>query len=415
MRQYTLTLTGIFLTAVAVASADETHRYTLTDSSANTNVEIFRLDSRAMPFDSSAPWSVEKRTLRGGRQEGVELVTIDNGYLCIAIIPTRGMNVYEVTHGATRLGWDSPTKEIVHPHFINLESRGGLGWLDGFNEWMVRCGLEFAGHPGTDVLIDDSGAETEMDLTLHGRIGHIPASKVEVSVDSKPPHRITVRGWVLERSFNGPSLELVTEISTLPGSNELRIADTVTNRASTPREFQVIYHTNFGSSILEKGARVYTAVERVTPMNEKAAEGLDHYNQYDRPTSGYVEEVFLVEPFADRSGNCLAVLSNKAGTLGASIAWQKDELPYLSIWKNTAAIEDGYVTGIEPGTGFPFNRRVERNYGRVPKLGAGESRNFTVDFALLGDPSSVKAAKKRVERIQGGRETTVIETPPATD
>ena len=52
---------------------------------------------------------------------------------------------------------DSPVKEVVHPSHIDLESRGGLGWLEGFNEWMVRCGLEFAGHPGTDQFINNTG------------------------------------------------------------------------------------------------------------------------------------------------------------------------------------------------------------------------------------------------------------------
>jgi murein DD-endopeptidase MepM/ murein hydrolase activator NlpD len=52
--------------------------------------------------------------------------------------------------GDVYLGWNSPVKEVVHPRLINLQSRGGLGWLEGFNEWMVRCGLENNGHPGVD-------------------------------------------------------------------------------------------------------------------------------------------------------------------------------------------------------------------------------------------------------------------------
>jgi hypothetical protein len=415
MKLNRLLTVGVVLASAGVAFAEDDTRYILADAAANLNVESFRLDSHSLPHNSSVAWHVEKQTLRGGRQEGVELITIDNGSLRITIVPTRGMNVFDVSQDAIRLGWDSPVKEHVHPHFINLESRGGLGWLEGFNEWMVRCGLEFAGHPGKDVFIDNTGNESEMDLTLHGRVGHIPASKVEVSVDIEPPHRIRVRGWVHERSFNGPKLELVAEISTEPGSNAFRISDTVTNHGSMPQEFQLIYHGNFGKPILEEGARVYTAVKSISPMNEKAAAGIGRYDQYDDPQTGYVEEVFLAEPFADRSGNCLAVLTNKAGDMGASIAWQINELPYLSLWKNTAAIEDGYVTGIEPATGFPFNRRVERKFGRVPVLDAGQRRDFTLDFEVLDTADDVDAAKKRVDQIQRGRETTVIKTPPDTN
>ena len=50
------------------------------------------------------------------------------------------MNLLRIEGFGSRMGWDSPVKEVVNPAFINLESRNGLGWLEGFNEMMVRCG-----------------------------------------------------------------------------------------------------------------------------------------------------------------------------------------------------------------------------------------------------------------------------------
>src|SRR5262249_12441487 len=152
--------------------------------------------------------------LHGGKQEGVDLITVDNGKLTFTVIPTRGMSILEVKLGDVRLGWDSPVREVVHPGLVNLQSRGGLGWLEGFNEWMVRCGSEFAGHPAKEKCINKVGEEAEMDLTLHGKIGNIPASEVEVVIDRDVPHRLRVRGRVDERMFYGPKLELWTEIST---------------------------------------------------------------------------------------------------------------------------------------------------------------------------------------------------------
>ena len=93
------------------------------------------------------------------------MVEVDNGRLQFRVIPTRGMSVLDVTLGDVRLGWNSPVKEVVHPSYINLHDRGGLGWLDGFNEWMVRCGLSFAGHPGEDKFINNVGDEATMPLT----------------------------------------------------------------------------------------------------------------------------------------------------------------------------------------------------------------------------------------------------------
>ncbi len=61
---------------------------------------------------------------------GVDVIVLDNGKLQITVVPTRGLGILSVTMGNVRLGWDSPVKEVVHPRRINLQSRGGLGWLE---------------------------------------------------------------------------------------------------------------------------------------------------------------------------------------------------------------------------------------------------------------------------------------------
>jgi galactose mutarotase-like enzyme len=359
-------------------------------------------------------FSVKKRTLHGGKQEGVELITISNGVLEIDVIPTRGMSIYEVRHADMRLGWDSPVEGLVHPSYIDLESRGGLGWLEGFNEWMVRCGLEFAGHPGTDEFVNNTGETSSLDLTLHGKIGNTPASEVEVIVDDKPPYRIRVRGIVYEKFFYGPKLKLTTEVSVVPGEDKFRVEDSITNEGADDQEFQIIYHANFGQPLLEKGSRVHAAVREMAPMNEHAAEGLDSFNVYQGPTRGFVEEVFLIQPYADAAGQSIAVLQNARGDRAASLRWFTEELPFLNVWKNTAATEDGYVTGIEPATGYPFNRKVERKAGRVPKLAAGEVRSFTLEFGFHRGVDAVQAVIEQVEAIQNGRDMLILRKPPGT-
>jgi hypothetical protein len=71
--------------------------------------------------------------------------------------------------------------------------------------------------------------------TLHGRIGNLPASEVEVIVDEAPPHRIRVRGRVDEAMFKFCDFELWTEVSTVPGSLELTVSDVLKNKASYPK------------------------------------------------------------------------------------------------------------------------------------------------------------------------------------
>lgn len=135
--------------------------------------------------------SVRKETLHGGRQEGVDVITVDNGTLRFTVVPTRGMSVGELSVEGTPLGWSSPVRELVHPSHVDLQDHTGLGWLTGFNELMVRCGVAWNGHPGKDA---------GQLLSLHGRIGNIPASEVEVEVEETEgsPPRIVVRGRVDE-------------------------------------------------------------------------------------------------------------------------------------------------------------------------------------------------------------------------
>lgn len=360
-------------------------------------------------------WSVRLRTLCGGRQDGVQVITVDNGALQIDIVPTRGMSILEARHENIRLGWESPVKEVVHPQFINLESRGGLGWLEGFNELVARCGLEFAGLPGTDEFINNAGDKATMDLTLHGKIGNTPASEVQVIVEEEPHPRIRVRGVVHERSFYGPKLRLVSEVSTIPGSAGFWIEDEVTNLAGFEQEFQLIYHTNFGPPLLGEGAMVHVAPRTLAPFNERAVHEIEGYATYAGPTKGFLEIVYLVEPYADAAGQTRAVLSNATGDCAVSMEWSIEELPYVTIWKNTAAKVDGYVTGIEPGTTYPFNRKVERRTGRLPVIAANESRQFAIKIDVHRDQTSIKNSITSVQQLQGDRLTEIRRTPPSGD
>ena len=362
-------------------------------------------------YKGDAKWHIRKRILQGGKQEGVELIEVDNGKLRFRVIPTRGMGILDALLGDVRLGWDSPIKEVVHPKFVNLESRGGLGWIEGFNEWMARCGLEYAGHPGKDKFITNTGATGEMDLTLHGKIANIPASEVIVTVDRETPYTIRVRGRVDERVFFGPKLELWTEISTMPGSSTFTISDTLTNRGSESQEFMLIYHANYGSPLLEQGAKLMVAAERVAPFNDHAAKAVNRWNTYAAPKSGFVEEVYQIFPFADEQSRTTIQLQNAKGNRGVSMNWSLKELPYLTQWKNTVARTDGYVTGLEPGTSFPHNRSWERAAGRVSRLKPGQTRSFSIKVGIQSGREEVEAVAKKIIKLQGNRRTLVQTIP----
>jgi hypothetical protein len=99
------------------------------------------------------------------------------------------------------------------------------------------------------------------------------------------------------------------------------------------------------------------------------------------------------------------MLRNRAGDKAVSLTYSPDELPWLTLWKNTAALEDGYVTGIEPGTSSPANRRLERAAGRLPVLGPGESRRFHLDVQIFTESTEVRAVEEAIRNLQLRRPT----------
>ena len=393
-----LSLLALTIITTPLMSQTNSFRQTLTSVERNVHLDNWQINNR--DFNDANQWSVHKYTLHGGKQEGVDVIVVHNGRLTFTVIPTRGMSVLKVASGDITLGWNSPVKEVVHPKFINLQERGGLGWLEGFNEWMVRCGVEWAGHPGKDKFINNTGDEAEMDLTLHGKIGNIPASEVEVVIDEQTPRRIRIRGRVDERMFYGPKLELWTEISTEVGSNSFRIEDALKNYSAYEQEFQIIYHANYGPPLLEQGSRFVAAIKEIRPFNAHAAKSLNQFAEYVAPTKGFVEQVYGIIPLADANNKTTAMLHNTAGDKAVTMTYDVTQLPYFSLWKNTTALEEGYVTGLEPGTGFPPNRSLERKAGRVPKLKPNETRSFAIEVAILSGKEEVRRSQARIAALQ---------------
>jgi hypothetical protein len=382
------------------------HTTVLTDSSHGISLREWRFDS-AEANDSSGKgfWSVRKVSLVGGRQDGTEIVEIDNGRLKFIVVPSRGMSIWRAEIPGLRLGWDSPVTEIVHPKFVELSDRGGKGWLNGFGEWISRCGLESMGPPGPD------GGQV---LTQHGRINYLPASYLEFRFESDPTPRIILRGTVDESFMFGPYLRLITEISTEIGSGELVLNDTVVNLGDISQEMESLYHINFGPPLLGANAQFLAPIKRVAPRDARAAEvDMAKWNVYAGPQpAGYSEQVYFAELWADQQGFTQTLLQAPAGNLGALVGFNVKELPYFTLWKNEAPLKTGYVTGLEPATSYPLHRAEERRAGRLIKLGPGETHQANVTIRALLTEADVSAAAQAIGKLQQG-EPHIERTPMA--
>lgn len=366
-------------------------RFTFTSHAQHTDLSSAHLTAEDMGLPADINIECKLQTLRGGKQQGSKLITLTVGDKTLRVVPTRAMAILDATRGELRYGWDSPVKEVVHPSFINQEASGGLGWLDGFNEMVARCGYQWAGHPG-----EDNG---EM-LTLHGRIQNTPADDVVLIVEQEPPYRVTLKGRVDEKRFKFTNFEVHTELSLTPDEPYIHIKDTLHNLSNYDNTYQAIYHNNFGSPILEQGATLHVAGTQVSPFNEYAIQGLHEWDQMPAPTEGFDEMVFNVLALEDEDGMSHALMKNAAGDAAIEVSWSNSTLPVLTIWKNTDTLEQGYVVGIEPGTSFAYNRTHQRDLGLVPTIKGKSSKTFHVRFGLLTDNEAIDASQAKIEAIQ---------------
>jgi hypothetical protein len=361
----------------------------------------------AVEFKGSAGgkrWHVRMRTCRGGRSEGVQVVELDNGSMIIDILPTRGMGIWRVRRGEKTLGWQAPAREPVHPAFVPLTEPAGLGWLDGFNELLCRCGLESNGPPE----FDDNG---RLLRPLHGRIANTPAHYVVLEIDEEA-EVLTLRGIVDESRFHFQSLRLTSSLSMRLGTNEFTWTDEVENIGGRDAALQMLYHFNIGQPLLRAGARITALLRTAAPLTEIAAqEGIGTWNVMPPPRPGSAEQVYIVDLAGDDDGNARVLVEGLTDNEAVGLRFNKGSLPCFTVWRNTPAEADGYVLGIEPGTNFPNPRAFETEHGRVVTLKPADKWQASVTATWYDDSQAIAKEVAAIKAIQRGWDLMLSEKP----
>jgi len=376
--------------------------WTITDVHSDVYVEQISLAPEHVGGPARG-YTVVKRRLHGGLRDGVDTIEVYNGAFRFVVVPTRGMGIWRAALGDMELGWESPVKGPVHPSFVNQAEASGLGWLDGFDELVCRCGLESNGAP-------EFNANGTLRYPLHGKIANMPAHKVEIGIDPEAG-LIRITGVVDETRLFFNKLRLTSTITTKIGQPGLTITDVVENPSAEPCELELLYHINFGVPLLAPGAKVVLPIRRAAPRDAVAVENVGQWDTYGPETPGQAEAVFFFDLAADAAGNTQTVLQNAAGNQGVSLQFNKSELPCFTLWKNRQAAADGYVTGLEPAINFPNPRSFEKEKGRVAVLLPGARREFSVTLTAHPDVASLAAAKAAVATLQGGIVPEILKKP----
>ena len=376
-------------------------KYTLLDTRNNVYIDSLVISDSFNGFDIE----ISKERLHGGLQDGVDVLKVNTGRLSFTVLITRGMNIQELKCDDVSLQWNSPVQGPVHPSYVPIWASGGCGWLEGFSEWIARCGLGSNGAPE----FTDNGV---LKYPLHGRLSNLPARKVEVVVDSQGV--VLICGEGREASVFGHSFLLKVFYRVEAGSSVLQVQDSVVNLSPNDDEFELLYHINTGKPFLSAGARFHAAYHRMCPRDVHATNELDQWDSYREPITGCNETCYFFDLVSDSQGLTSVVLNNSGEDRGVALTFPKTAFPCFTLWKTQRPDNDIYVTGLEPATNYPNTRSFEKKNGRVVALAAGEERVFKFEVNVLTDKVAVRDAIRAIEKLQGRVEPIIEREPIAT-
>ncbi|TWT32669.1 hypothetical protein Enr8_24740 [Blastopirellula retiformator] len=362
--------------------------WTLLDAENNLALETPEGEVATLAREPFGDVSIRKWTMLGGMSQGVDVVEVTSGHFRMRILPTRGMGVWDAHCDGVRIGWNSPVTSPVHPGLVPIAEPSGIGWLEGFNELLVRCGLQSNGAPEFDPQTH------QLLYPLHGRIANKPAQKVtaEITDDGE----IVIRGEVYETRVLAYNVKLTVEYRIGRGEKGFCLTDTITNLSAQSCEAQLLYHINLGAPLLAEGATAVLPAKKIVPRNDHSAGEIASWDRYRGPQAGFEEMVYFCENAAGSDGLTRTMLKSASGDRGVSVSYDATNLPCFSLWKNTAAEADGYVTGLEPATNFPNPRSFEGKQDRVVKLPPGGEVNFEIQLGFHEGAESVAEMEQSI-------------------
>jgi hypothetical protein len=205
------------------------------------------------------------------------------------------------------------------------------------------------------------------------------------------------------------SLRLDSSLHTTAGSSSLELRDTITNCGDVASEVQILYHINFGPPLLEAGSQIFAAIEQLTPYDLHSGKSSEQWDLCGSPMPGFVQQCYFVKPMIDSQGVATFLLCNRGRDFAVQVTFNTQQLPCLTLWKNFAGENDGYVLGIEPGTSYPNPKSLERQLGRVPVLEPGESLETSVQLSFFDDAESIAVQIASIVEKQASREARVYQ------
>jgi len=270
----------------------------------------------------------------------------------------RGGDLFRIGWRSTELGWRSAVDGATPWPMPDVED--GLGFLRGFDGFLVTCGLDHHGvatkTPAANFLYPLRRVNHH---PLHGRIMASKAELVEKCIDWQAGV-IRIQLVVRQASVFAEVLELKRTWTFSMSAPQFRLQDRVVNCGFRPTRHGILYHNNFGHPFLSEATRA--RADHWPPADTLAADQIT-------PDDGHVEQVDA----APSPPNGRIEVTNGDLNTEVTIAYDPLRLPVTALWR---AFQSGvYALAIEPQTIFTPD-------GIEVLLAAGQEKSYTLDFTL---------------------------------
>lgn len=304
--------------------------------------------------NEDAVMMVRSSRVEDGAARGMRAIDVRVwGGIDLRILPDRGFDLGQAWYQGVPLAWVSRMGEMAP-----LEGLEGVAWGETFGGGLVvTCGLRNVGMPS-----EGHG--------LHGTYSHLPAREVEVRRHISAEAQFVEATALIEDAGDSHHLRVERAIRTHALAGIVELTDVTTNLGPDAEETPLLYHFNFGFPLWSAGAELRLEAIETIPRDDVSKASLDGWA---RPPEVHESEERVLEHLLEGSdgwGN--ARVLNEAVGVGVTIRWRTEELPRFHQWVNPSP--GMYVLGLEPANCSTSGRAHDRDLGRLPSLGPGESR-----------------------------------------
>lgn len=162
----------------------------------------------------------------------------------------------------------------------------------------------------------------------------------------------------------------------------------------------ILYHINIGYPVLDADSEVIEDKASIIPNDDTAKKEIGIFNKFSNPIKGFVERCYFHDIQADGEGYSNIALINSrfrdGQGIGLWIRFNKDNLPYLTQWKQMGMGE--YVCGLEPCNNMGQGRKIEREKGRLRFIEPQEKIDYRLEFNILESNEAILDFRKKFSK-----------------